>query len=184
MPPTTGDPDEVQLGPGILHVAPIGTTEPTSASATLPSAWREIGWTEEGSTFTYELTTEDVPVAEEFDPVKVATTARTVTVAFQMAQSTRENLALALNAGANADNDGSSFEPPTPGSETRVMIVWTSDDSEPARRWIFRRCFQSGSVEMARQKAPNKTLLPVEFRLEKPEGSAPFKVFPNANGLI
>ena len=71
---TVGNPDEVLLGAGTLYVAPIGTTEPTSASAALPSAWREVGWTEDGSTINYVMTSADVNVEEEFDPVKIVTT--------------------------------------------------------------------------------------------------------------
>lgn len=184
MPPTTGDPDDVLLGPGILYAAPIGTTEPTSASATLATAWREIGYTEEGTAFTYSITSEGINVAEEFDPVKYATTARAMSVGFQMAQAVRQNLALALNAGASALNDGTSLVPPDPGAEVRVMLLWQSDDEYAVRRWIFRRAMQGGSVEIARRKAPQKTLFPVTFNIEKPEGAAPFKVFPNADGLV
>lgn len=184
MPPT-GNTDDVQIGPGILYAAPLGTTEPTTPATALASSWREIGWTEEGSTFTYEITAEDVPVAEEFDPVKVAVTARSGRLSFQMAQVNRENLALALNVGANEDNDATTFEPPDPGDELRVMLLWRSDDEVSlARQWVFRRCLQTGSLEIGRRKAPNKALLPVEFRLEKPTGSAVFKVWPAATGQI
>lgn len=174
--------NDVQLGPGLLYVAPVGTAEPTSASAALATAWREIGFTEEGSQFTYELSSEDVFVAEEFDPIRVATTSRTATLAFQMAEVTRRNLALALNVGANEADDGTWFEPPDVGSEVRVMIV--HEPEEPASRWIFRQCFQTGSIEMSRKKAPDKALIPVEFKLEKPTGLRSFRVYPDADGRI
>ena len=178
---TTGNPDEVLLGAGTLYVAQIGTTEPASASATLPSAWREIGWTEDGSTFNYEITTADIEVEEEFDPVKVATTGRKGEVAFQMAQLTRANLALALNKGAAGQTGTGSLEPPSPGSEVRVMIVLDTIDGS---RWLFRRCVQSGRISIARKKAPNKALIPVTFKLEKPTGLQPFVMFPNASSLV
>lgn len=184
MPITTGDPDELQLGPGKLYCADIGTTEPTSASAALPSAWREIGWTEEGSAFSTETTVEAINVAEEFDPPKYQPTGRTSSVTFAMAQTVRSNLLLALNAGASEADNGDAVEPPDPGQEVRVMLVWESDDAEPARRWIFRRCLASGALEIARRKAPTKATIPVTFNLEKPAGQTPWKAFPNADGLI
>lgn len=177
-----GNPTNVVLGPGAVYVAPIGTTEPVNASAALPSAWRAIGYTEEGTTFSYGVKTADVEVAEEFDPVRVAMTGREITVEFEMAEVTRQNLALAMNAGANAANDATAIEPPTPGTEVRVMIVFQADESNA--RWIFRQCFQMESVDSERKKAPDKATFPVKFRLEKPSGSAPFKVFPGSDGRV
>lgn len=175
------DSDAVILGPGILRVAPIGTTEPTSASATPNAAFRDIGYTEDGSAFDYELTNEPIEVAEEFDPVKYATTARRSSVTFQMAEMTKANLALALNDGAAETNNAVAYEPPDPGDEVRVMLLWDGDEGQ---RWLFRQCFQGDSISIQRRKAPQKGLIPVTFRLEKPTGAAPFKVFPNADGLV
>jgi hypothetical protein len=170
-----GTPGNVLIGPGDLYVAPIGTAEPASATAILNAAFRLVGYTEDGTTFNYEITTEDILVAEEFDPVMIATTGRTGSVAFQMAEATRQNLALALNAGADAATSG-TLEPPDPGSEVRVMILL---QTEEGARWLFRRCLQSGSIEIQRDKAPAKALLPVTFKLEKPSGAKPFIVWPS-----
>lgn len=176
-----GTPSNVEIGPGVLYVAPIGTTEPTSATAALPSAFREVGYTEDGTTITYDLTNEAVNVAEEFDPIAYRTTARAGTVAFQMAEATRQNLALVLNLGANLTNDGTLLEPPAPGSEVRVMFAHRTD---AGALWVLRRCLQAGSIEMRNQKAPNKKLLPASFRMEKPTGAALFGVYPTAAGLV
>lgn len=176
-----GDSAAVILGPGLLFAAPIGTTEPTSASATLNVAFRAVGYTEDGSAFDYELTNEAIEVAEEFDPVKYATTARRSSVTFQMAEVTKANLALALNDGAAETNNAVAYEPPDPGDEVRVILVWDGDDGQ---RWIYRQCFQGDSISIQRRKAPQKGLIPVTFRLEKPTGQAPFKVFPSATGLV
>lgn len=181
MPTTTQSTDEVLLGPGTLYVAPIGTAEPTSASAALPSAWREVGYTDEGSAIDIAYTNEAIPVAEEFYPAKYVTTDVEMSLGFAMKQASRRNLALALNVGADEANDGTSFEPPAPGSEVRVMAVL---DTEEGARWVFRRLFQGGSLNITRNKAPNVALLAVQFRLEKPASAQPFKVFPTADGLI
>jgi hypothetical protein len=182
-----GNPDNISLGAGRLYVAPLATTEPTVASAALPSAWRAVGYTEDGTTITTELNNEEIEVAEEYDPVLYVMTKRKVMVSVQMAEATRRNLALALGTGANEDNDGTSFEPPDPGDELGFMMVWDSDDDATAGtniRWLFRSCKISGSIVTQRNKAPNKALLPVEVNVQKPSGLAPFKVFPNADGLI
>lgn len=185
-----GNANDVKLGPGRLWVAAIGTSEPASGSAVLPSAWRSVGYTEEGNVFTTEITTEPVEVAEELDPIRYENTRRASSVQFQMAEMSRENLALALNAGAAAANDAQAFEPPDLGTEVRCMIVWDSNESATDGldggnvRWLYRQCYQVEAIETSRAKAPAKSLIPVRFQLEKPTGLAPYKVFPNALGQI
>jgi hypothetical protein len=186
-----GDATDVKVGPGRIWVAPIGTTEPASASAALPSAWRAVGYTEEGNTFNQEITTEPIEVAEELDPIRYVNTRRAASIQFQMAEMSRENLALALNMGANAADTAASIEPPDLGTEVRVMIVWDSNEDATDLvtnggnvRHLYRQAYQVDPIETARQKAPQKSLLPVRFQLEKPTGLAPWKVFPNAVGQV
>lgn len=182
MPPTTTrSSTPVVTGPGNLYVAPIGTAEPASATAVLDAAWREVGYTESGVTIGTNITAEDTFVAEELDPLRTDVTQRTSRVVVQLAQAERQNLALALNMGANAANDGTTLEPPALGSELRVMGLFQTTEGA---RWLFRRMFNVGGLEMARNKAPAKALIPVEFRLEKPTGLQPFKVYPTATGVI
>jgi hypothetical protein len=126
-------------------------------------------------------------VEEEFDPIRYATTGRAGKVSFEMAETTRRNLSLAINSGAAAANTAASLEPPAPGAELRVLMVWTSDpqgSSNTSSRWIYRQVFQGGEAEIARKKSPDKAVIAVEFNLEKPSGLQPWKVFPNADGLI
>jgi hypothetical protein len=182
MPVTVGDPEEVQLGAGVLFVAPLATADPADESDLEASAWREVGWTDDGSTITFNTTSEKIYVEEEFNAVKVAVTQVEATVAFAMAQSTRQNLALALNLGANAANDGTILEPPDPGDESRVKLVHVTDEGAI---WIFRRAFQTGSIVLNNQKAPDYKKIPVTFDLEVPGGGAKaWAVIPTADGLV
>ena len=179
---------ETALDPGLLYVAAIGTTEPTTSSdlaaATLPSAWREVGYTEDGSVFKYDVKSEDIEVAEELDPIGSAITGRTGTLEFKMAQATRRNLYLALNMGAAGANDGTTIEPPDPSGMVRVMLLHVSNDAGSVRGTLFRQCFNVGGLEEDFSKAPKKVLIPVMFKLEKPTSKKPFITFPNANGVI
>lgn len=176
-----GTPAAVKLGPGLLYVAAIGTTEPTTVSGALPSAWVALGYTDDGSEITFDMTFEDVPVAEELDPVKVVATGRMASAKFNLAQMTARNLSVAFNGGTITGPTGGSvtFEPPDLGEEERLMLIWQADDN--AERWLFRRVLQVGSVTMARKKAPDKATIPCEFRTEIPtDGSAIFKVWMDA----
>ncbi len=54
------------------------------------------------------------------------------------------------------------------------MLCWQSDDHQ--EQLLARRVLQVGSVGMARRKAPDKTVIPVSFKLEIPlDGSKSFK---------
>lgn len=184
-----GTTSNVQLGPGRLYVAPLATTEPASASAALPSAWRVVGYTEQGSAFSTNLTNSEVDVEEEVDPILYVLSKRANTLALAMAETTRQNLALAVGdmTGAMATNNGAAFEPPIPGAERACMLVWDSAEDPTDgtnRRWLFRQAKPGGTITIPRRKAPNKATIAVTFNLEKPSTAAPYKVFPNANGLI
>lgn len=178
---TVGTPSEVTTGPGTLYVAAIGTSEPASATASL-AAWRDVGYTAEGITFSYEITSEPIDVDQEFDPIRYATTARSGTISTNLAQISRENLALALNVGAAAAETG-TLEPPAPGAEVRVMILHQTDDGA---LWLFRKCLQASAISIGSAKAPAKRVIPISFRLEKPDGAQPFKVWPSLStpGLV
>lgn len=184
-----GTKTNVKLGPGRLYKAPLGTSEPTSATASLPSAdWKPIGYTEDGTEISISYTTEDVVVAEEIDPIDTVTTARTVTITVQPAESTVNNLATSLGGTVTRVNDAVAYEFPDPADIVAFMLVWDSDEdptSATNRRWIFRSCKPSADVSHAKRKAPQKSLVPMTVRANKPTaGGSPVKIFPNASGLI
>lgn len=181
-----GTVSNVQLGPGRLWVAPIGTAEPTSASGAPDAAYRAIGYTETGSAFSTALTQSEVLVAEEIDPILYVLSHRANTLVVTMAEVTRANLALALGTAANAPNNSATYEPPDPGVEVAVMILWDSDETPSAlnTRWLFRQCKAGGTITIPRAKAPAKATLAVTFNLEKPTGLAPFKVWPDSAGHV
>ena len=181
-----GTSSNIELGAGRIYYAPLGTTEPTNCSTAIPSAWQSVGYTEAGSTITFAYTTEDIEVAEELYPVLTSQTKAEGTLKFEMAEPTRKRLAVAFGAGAAYVDNAASFEPPALGTQVSVMMVWDAMDTPDATnvRWVFRKCFPSGSIELKNQKAPAKKLIPVEMKLLKPDSAQPFIVFPNSSGLI
>lgn len=64
------------------------------------------------------------------------------------------------------------FEPPEIGAVSYAAIGWEATDG--LERWIWRKCIQTGSVTLARRKAPAKTLIACEFRIMKASGTPPF----------
>lgn len=170
-----GDPLAVRVGPGWLYIAPLESDEPADLTDGWPVAWTPLGYTDEGSNFVFESTFEDVTVAEELDPVAIVQTARTATVNFALAEVTAANLQHAFNGGEITTDEGVvTFEPPDSSeTPTLVMLGWESADG--LERWVFRRCLQVGSVDIARRRAPDKATLPMSFRCTKPADAATFK---------
>jgi hypothetical protein len=183
-----GTPGNVDLGPGRLYYAPLGTTEPVSCSAALPSAWIAIGYTEDGTAVETAITSEAIEVAEELDPIAYEQTKRTTKLTLSMAEATKKRLALALGAGAGYSDDSSTFEFPDAGSIVGIMLLWDSDETPTTnanKRWLFRKCTPSGTVSIARKKAPAKALIPVSFDCAKPSTAVKsIIVFPNASGQV
>jgi hypothetical protein len=180
--PTTADPGQVHLGPGILYVAPVATADPTTvASVTGSSAWQEVGYTEAGTTFDMKPTIAPVKVEEEIFAIKYATTDYEASISFELAETTRRHLALALNVGTGAANDGTVLTPPAPGAEVRIKIAHLSEEGAV---WFAPQAINGGDLKMERKKAPNKATLPCVFNLEKVAGKAIFTVIPTSNGSV
>ena len=157
--------------PGILRIAPIGTTEPTSTTTAWAAGWVPLGYTDEGSSFNYEISTENVEVAEELDVLARVTTGRDASVEFALAEITKRNLNIAFNGGIIAgDGLAWEFEPPDLGNEVRVMIGWDANPNVAANdlRIIFRRCLQGGSIGLENRKGATKSTISASFQLEKP----------------
>lgn len=163
-----GTPANVRVGPGWLFVAALGSAEPTDLATPWDYAdWIEIGYTDEGPSFNMDQTFENVMVAEELDPVATFQTERNLKIVFAAAELTARNLQLALNGGTiNVGGVVTTFEPPATGDYTHVMIGWEATDH--LERWIFRKCLNTGAVEIPRRRAPDKAVVPMEFQVLVP----------------
>lgn len=188
MPPVVATPSPL-VGPGFLWIAPLATAEPTPAvtagkfSDAIPAAFLPLGATTEGTTFAYSTEVEPIEVAEFFDPISYYTTSRNGSIAFALANYTLTNLRRALNGGIAAltttgvaGSEIATFEPPTPGTEVRSMLLWQSDDDTV--RLLVRKAISSGEVSMTMNKAPNYASIPFMFNMEIPTStSVPFKMW-------
>lgn len=174
--------------PGYLLIGAIGSTLPTNTvvgsvfTDAWDAAWIQLGATEDGSEFKYASTVQPITVAEIPDPIAYATTGRTGSIAFALANFGASNYRRALNGGvaALAATSGSGttalydVEPPDLGSELRCMIGWESLDHTV--RLVCRQTLQGGEINSAFKTAPAKALIACTFNLEAPIGAKPFKL--------
>lgn len=178
-----GNPDAVRVGPGKLYIAPLGSPEPDDLATPWDMDWILMGYTDQGSNFVFANTFEDVDVAEELEPILVLQTRRNININFSLAEVTALNMKRAFNGGEIVTEYGLvTFEPPGTGDYTPVMIGWEAEDD--LERWIFRKCIQTGSVDIPRRRAPAKAVLPMSFRAVKPTGIPSFKMIHDADYLI
>lgn len=174
----------VTVGAGTLWVAPIGSPEPASGvlspitspatSVPWPSAWVQLGYTEDGSEFDWAPKFDPLEVAELLIPIKYVASSAASTVAFELAEITASHIKAVFNGGTVATASGiTSFQPPAIGTEVRSMLGW--DRIDGMERIIWRQCIQTGSIKQEHKKAPKKNTLPASFMLETPTtGVAPF----------
>lgn len=189
MPPAAVAVPNILTDPGYLFIAPLASDLPTNTvegsifTGTWPAAWLPLGATEEGSTFAYSTTIEPISVAEYFDPISYRTTARSGSIAFNLADWTLTNYRRALNGGvaALAATSGTgatslgTLEPPDPGSEVRCMVGWESLDNTV--RLVCHQTIQGGEVSSAFNRAPAKALIPCTFQMEVPTAGKPWTLY-------
>jgi hypothetical protein len=191
--------NNVKIGPGTLYAAPIGTSEPVSVTGAWPAGWTPLGYTDQGSSFQFGPQVAAVMVEEEFWPLQQAVVSYSGKLDFVLAETTRQNLLFALNAGIGSstvsaaegsNGDGSLWaEPPAQGTEVRVMLGWDSlpeaatAGNDPVGRLIVRKALQVGQVTRLARKGNNKSMYACSFALEKPTGVQPFRFLfePNLN---
>jgi hypothetical protein len=172
--------------PGKLFIAPLLTAEPATAIIAWPTGWVPLGYTDEGSAFNYEVSTDNIEVAEELDILARVTTGRDASVEFALAEITKRNLGIAFNGGIVAgDGLAWTFEPPALGSETRVMIGWDAMPTVGGNdlRVVFRQCLQGGSIGLENRKGSAKSTISANFQLEKPAAGGPILKMWGVGGL-
>lgn len=132
-----------------------------------PIAANHIGYSEDGSDFTYTPTVTGIPVAEEDFPVKDIIEAREITVAANLAEATLDNLARAM---AGADSSTPTRIDLDDGEITYVslLIQGNAPGDNSGTRWIFiPRAIATGAVGLPFKKT-SKTMVPVSFSARKP----------------
>ena len=188
MPPVVAKPT-ILTDPGFLWAAPLGTAEPTATvtasklSDTIPVAWIPLGATTEGTTFTYSSSVEAITVAEFLDPIQYATTERSGSLSFSLADYTLSNLNRAMNGGVakltatgTGGSELTSLEPVNPGSEVRAMFLWQSTDD--SLRILIRQGIQGGEMSSTFAKAPSFASIPYTINMEIPTGGTkPWKIW-------
>jgi len=184
---TQGTASEVIVGPARLLIAPIGSTIPTLTSATVvwDAAWKECGYTDAGTDFSYAPSVKDIDVDEEASPVKKLLDKEKANITAKLAQATLDNLHAAISASklstaaaAGGGFVGTKTVKVGTGLLTETMVGLEGLSPEGFWRVIIGyRAIAQANVQLA-FKRTDKTVIPVDFGLladsTKPAGERLF----------
>lgn len=181
----------VRIGAGTLWIAPLGTVEPaagvltpvtpavsggTAVGVPWPAAWTQLGYTKDGSEFSWAPKLDAIKVAEVLLPLRYVASETEASLMFDLAELTAAHLATAFNGGSVVTASGvTTFTPPVIGAEVSVMLGWDSVDG--LERIIARKCVQTGDVKQEHKKSPVYNGLPCKFMLQVPANYPTTQIF-------
>lgn len=173
--------EEVRIGADAqLYVAPVGTTEPATVSATLNGAFSTaLGYvSEDGVSITDGKTVTPIGAMQSFYAVRQLVTGKEFSVAFTMLQTNRDTFEVAFGGGTWTDlgSGDTQYDPPDPSVIAEYVLVFDWQDGDINNRLVVPRTSNISPVTMqlARTSAAS---LPVTLSLLAPaEGSSPWYV--------
>lgn len=186
MPAATVPKTPLAIGAGYLYWAALGTSLPANTVAgsvftdAWPGGWNLLGVTSNGSEFDYTVSTDIIDAAEYLDPLVIVTTGRAASWKMSLQVMSATNWKRALNGGSLTTSGAgatllSTYTPPVPGTEVRSMVGWEATDN--TERMVMEQSFQSGSLNIIRQKGKNNAELPLEWHAEIAASGFPFQYF-------
>lgn len=177
MPRTTA---EVYIGPGTLYTAPVGTAFPANPDAAPSGSWTEIGYSEEGWLVAFDRTIERVFAAEEINALIVLKTGQETHVRGTVMQATLENLVLSFGGGtispATPGAGYRTYEPPATTEQDEFAVLFRVPIGSEIRDWHFPRALSVASVEVPHNKAPNVSVIAMDFEVVVPTAGSLFSI--------
>lgn len=168
---------EVLTGPGYLYTAASGEAFPSNAPAdhsTDPGGnWEDVGYTDDGAAFEFDLTFEDIEVAELAEPIESRWTAAEYRLVAALAQFRLENLQTALNGGTITPVAGppvqQTYTPPTVGGDTAATLLFAFENEQGFGTNLEVPSYRNvGSASVPFTKAPQKSVLACSFKFQSP----------------
>lgn len=153
---TTRIADEIVVAAnGGVSIAPVGSTLPTDASAALDAAFIDVGYiSEDGVSFSPNLSTESIMAWQSFSPVRKVQTEQAFSIDFTMMQWNKTSMETAFGGGLYTNNGDGTWEylPPAPGEDlTRAMVIDGIDGARNYRIVVPRFSIEDlGDVAFAR----------------------------------
>lgn len=175
------DSSEFSVGAnGQVHVAPVGSTLPTTASAALAAAFVDLGFvTDDGFTVTDGRTIVNVMSLQSFYPTRRIISERNFEVKFSLQQWNEDTIAFAFGGGTFT---GDVYTPPDPSEldERALVITWQDGDND--FRFVLPKGLVTEDVEtkVARTEV---AVLPITFGVTPATGDDPWELIVEGPGV-
>jgi len=171
-----------------LHRGPVGTVEPANSAEALDAGWVELGYTDDGVTFMFDRTIEDIEVDQSYWDIAKVVTKYDGTVKTVLAEYNRTNVEIAFDASVTepvAESGEYRVTPATGGQLTEHALLLECLDtlaSGDRLRRVIRRCIVADVGETKVQKAL-KQGLNLEFEMLGEDGVDPWYELANYGSL-
>ncbi len=174
------EPDATQIvaGPGLLYVAPLGTTLPITDAhgeypITWPTGWVAVGYTDAGIDSTYTPTIKEIMVDEETSPVDDVLSAEKFIVQAKLAEVTLQNYNYAISASTFTSTPAESDTKVSVGSNPLTYVMVGIEGPAPGtnkqRLILVQKAIAKGAVAIKMQRK-DKVVFAVEFDARKISG--------------
>lgn len=171
----TGTAANVLVGPARLLIAPLGTALPTVDGTQNPitwaAGWKEVGFTESGTTLGYNPAIKDINVDEAMAPINKVLDGEKAMFGAQLAEATLQNLNYAISASiftasaADATHAQLARVDVGSGSLTQVMVGFEGINPAGFQRIIVGfKAIAEANVSLAFKRS-TKLIIPVQFGL-------------------
>lgn len=153
----------VVAGTGEIHVAPEGTTLPTTLEGALDPAFVSLGYnTEDGAKFTDSKSTEAIRPWQSFYPVRYHITEKDAMIETTLLEWKASTVLLAFGGGEITEPQPGEYRyaPPPPETIDVRAVVLDIVDGSTKYRWAIARSFVTSNTESDFAKT-GPALLPV-----------------------
>lgn len=162
------------LGSASLWTGTFGATEPADSIVAPGVGWTDAGATTDGVTISVSPDYTELVADQVVDRVGSRMTARTITVTTNLAETTLDNLKLALGGGTVTSATGKkTFDAAIANNGEPAYIALLIDGVAPGgkkRRIIVRKALSTDNVEFAYSK-DNQTVYSVTFTAHYVDGT-------------
>jgi hypothetical protein len=178
--------EAIVAGSGQVYVAPVGTTLPTTAEATLNAAFEGLGFhTEDGVTVGNAPEITELRVWQARYPIRRQRDTENFTVSFSLVQWNEVSVPLAFGGGAVVTDGGSGYKytPPAPDDAIveKALVVDVVDGSTHGR-FVVPRGNAVEAVE-ANFRRTELATLPITFSALESEGQSAWTFYTDSTGF-
>lgn len=169
-----------------LYVAPVGSTAPTTAEASLAAAWADLGYTtEDGSSFSTDPSFEEVRSHQSDFPTRLLKTGDSAGVACTLQEFTRNSLLTAFGGGAITTVSAGQYryDPPAQGVSTPTAVIMEWADGPTVYRLVIPKARARSGIEIGLGKT-SESGLPINLTVEGQANQSPWYLLTNAPGMV